>query len=418
VQRLPRDLLMRLTTRILAACATVATIGATAALIDGCMSPTCMETATCPDSEDVIQPTDQTVDAVSDVRLEADSTIVAQDAQEAGIDSMTDSPIDSTVDRNESPDVIEEDVAVSDAAGEGGPDAESGTPCTGTCAAPAPSGWFGPGAFYDGPYDGAAPPPCEAPYTYNPFTQFSSLEWQAATCACSCGALDAGCSSPTITIYDDNVCVNACAASAVPGSCTTVCAQGGRSAIVTTPPAALAPSCGAPGSTMSSDPTPTWSRQGEACGLPGSTVFTDAGCASDSICAAAPPPGFFLCIWKQGNVQCPTTGSYTLLLSQYYGVTDYIDTRSCSATNCTCTPANAGCQLVGVSGFGSTGCPGTPNMLANLDAGVCNENLPTTVSMMTTVMTSSSGSCSSGGTASPAGSVSAATPTWTVCCTQ
>lgn len=415
MQRPPRDLVMRLKTRVLALSATIAAIGATAALIDGCVNPTCMETATCPDSEDAAPSSDRTIDVSVDAGLETDSTLAGRDAQEAGSDSMADAGIDSTTDGNETPDVAEEDAVGNDAPFDAAADAnDAGPTCSGICASTAPSGWFGPGAFYDGPSDAAAPP-CTAPYTYNPFTQFSTLQPQPATCQCACGSLDAGCSNPTITVYDDNVCRNECSAAAVPSSCTTVCASSGQSAIVTTPPAALAPSCGAPSSTMTSAPQPTWSRQGEACGLPGGTSFADAGCASGSVCAADPPMGFFLCIWKQGDLVCPATGPYQLLY-QYYASTDYLDTRGCSATNCTCTPANAGCQLVGVSGFGSAGCPGTPSMLANLDAGACNGNLPTIVSMTSSV--TSSGSCSTGGTASPTGTVSQGTPTWTVCCTQ
>lgn len=410
---------MRLKARFLGVCAALGAAGASATAMDACVNPTCIETATCPDSEDAFPTSDQTLDVAEGGGAEGDSTMFAEDAQESGADRSVDSAPDSAADAK-----VEDAPIVNDSASDSPTEMEAG-PCTGTCTTPAPPGWYGPGALFDGVAD--AGDQCTLwPYTQQQFLQWAGPSSPPLSCSCQCGAPSSdSCTTPSITVYSDNECVNPCG-SAGSEACTTAdgtkCSSGGQSAGVTALPTASGQgTCDASAVQTATPPPPSWSHQGEGC-LP-TVRFTTSGCGDAGLLCASPPPSGFvpqLCIWFAGDVSCPDAGPYQLLYRQYFG--GYLDGRTCSQAGCSCAPPNVTCSLVGATSFSSLGCGGATTSLTHLgvQSGLTNCNMPANVIESMTATTIMDGGCSPIGSANSMGTVSQdpSQGVTTVCCAQ
>lgn len=404
MQRPPRDLLMRLTARFLAVCAALTAVGAGAALANGCVSPSCMETATCPDSPDS-EPTDTTV---------AETEMNAP-AQDASVDASDGSPTDA----NEE-DVVEDDSADAADVVEAGP-----FPCT--CTARPNLGWEGPGIIYETQGETDASACTQAPYTDPNFQNFGAMpSVPSLDCACQCGPPDgAACTPPSISVYSDPNCQNTCG-SGGPTACTAAaahCSSGGQSAAVT---ALAAPTglgtCGSYVQTKATPP-PTFGFYGEGC--LSASAFSTTGCGdSGLVCAADPPSGSIphLCIWTAEATGCPDSGPYQTPYRTYYA--GFQDGRTCNGTQCGCgSPTGVSCTLVGAAIYSSAGCASAPISLSHLGlldgSATCNSFPAGGIESMTTnVMVD--GGCAITGMATTFGT---ATPdptqgVETVCCAQ
>jgi hypothetical protein len=383
-------------------------------LANGCGGIDCTETATCP----------SLVDGASDAEggggAEAQTGTLA-DASDA--DSTLDAPDGEAAFAG--PDVGDEsfdsDIATdsSDASGE---DAGFATCSNGSsCVKAAPAGWFGPGALFDGAFT-SSPPACVAPYGSNAFNLNAMPTSPSPSCGCSCGAVNGGCTNPTIAVSSDNQCgvTNDCGTGGAP-TCTVAdgarCAMGGLSASVTALPQPTSTGACNASVTTRSIPMAQWTRTGEACTA--SRTFTDAGCASDSVCAADPPAIFQtkLCVWKALATDCstPALSGYSLAYHYYSRMTD---TRACAQGTCGCNTASvSACTLTSATAYRVPSCGSGPTALTNLGLMQCNFSGNLIAGLTTNVSTT--GSCATNGSAGTSG---AATPDntteMTVCCMQ
>lgn len=399
---------MRVAGRVLGVWAALSTIAVSAAAIDGCVSPTCTETATCPDPGDAIQAQDQSVAADG-----------GPDAPDAMPDSTLDQSSDAAPDGGPDGGDVVQDTASDSQPADAADASEATAPCQ--CVSGIPSGWSGPGVVFDGLIDASAPS-CAAPYSSTAGNANSIPEGPQYGCTCTCGSIDAGCSGPTISVFHDNGCnsTDICTTQQ-PTTCLSLCPSAGFSAMIMKGPIPNAPSC-PPGATATSPIAPSWGRQAEICQYAGNVP--DAGCVSDQICAPPAPSGFesSVCIWRAGNVNCPDAGSYQTQ-RQYFDA--WVDTRTCNTNTCSCTASpSVACTLTNVTTYSNSACSvsatSPANELTNLEVDACSPNINNTnggvVGVTTTVV--GSGTCSIAGTPSSTGSVTAGPPAWTLCCTQ
>ncbi len=154
--------------------------------------------------------------------------------------------------------------------------------------------------------------------------------------------------------------------------------------------------------------TPTWQTYAHAC-----RADPRVGCEGGAgICLTASPPGFRVCVFQTGDVDCPGFGPYT---EKHVFYDSYDDTRACSP--CTCgAPTGSTCSSK-VSIYTDGACS-TLAYQATVDAtGPACHDVPAGTplgSKSATPPTYAPGACSPGG-GMPMG---AATPTGaaTLCC--
>ncbi len=215
------------------------------------------------------------------------------------------------------------------------PDAAPSIGCPLGCLPPAPAGWTGPSAVYDGP-PGTKPTTCPAPYTLPELEAHGDVSGEPAACGCGAPAFaGAKCTFPLYSwtstdcrtggtqlpsvVVPDNPCLNVAT-----GVRVTVDTGGSLNR----------GTCSFP-SPEKVVPEPTFATVDVICGLP--QVGT---CESRPDCAVSPVPDApynRLCIHKPGDELCPSA-DYPKRFVVYTKVTD---TRDCSA--CTGTPTDGGC---------------------------------------------------------------------------
>ncbi|HEY8074113.1 MAG TPA: hypothetical protein VIF62_08390, partial [Labilithrix sp.] len=299
----------------------------------------------------------------------------------------------------------------SDAAADGpptlDPDAAPPAGCPDGCLPPAPVGWTGPSAVYDGAGDGK-PAACLAPYTNQELDTFVGLTAAPATCNCGAAIVMGRKCTASIASFSNGTCTS------IPtlegsGSNVSGCASvnSGNPYFKVQTPVLVPGTCSFPNA-MSSKPDPTFDKRELACGLAQVTA-----CASRADCVGTPAlPGVFnrICIHKDGDVSCPAQDYAQRFVA--YKIQALADTRACSP--CAATPTGGACGTSwGLSGnvsecmsaFPPTDhavgtCYGTsPSMLVNLAA-----------------IGPSDGTCTpAGGT--PTGSATASDPV-TYCCNR
>lgn len=242
------------------------------------------------------------------------------------------------------------------------PDSDTSTTDTGdpgclspnTCVDAAPAGWSGPVVMFRGDVD-ARPPACAVPYPLPDLEAFGDLSVPAGDCDCDCtppgdaycdggsviyNQADAACNTPTTTFFVEDGCAefggeffsiryfefDASTVQIFGSDCTP-------SAQETIPPAEH-----------------------------GSIVVVCGGASEEGTCedgaqvcvpAADSPFQERLCIWQDGDVDCPA-GSYTEK-EVYYDSFD--DERDCST--CTCGPLGGSCDDPAVIMRANAGCGGT-----------------------------------------------------------
>jgi len=215
------------------------------------------------------------------------------------------------------------------------PDAAPPAGCPLGCLPPAPNGWTGPSAVYDGD-PATKPADCPALYTQPEVEGHQGLAADPAQCSCGAPAFQgsfcsadvegwpqAGCNTGT-PLLEGTVTSTACLVS-----------TNGTSAYVrVATPTITRGTCTYP-SAQKTVPSPTFQKANIACGLP-----QRGTCESRTDCTAAPLPAApftRLCIHKTGDESCPSAD----YANRFVVFTDVSDDRSCDA--CTGTTANGSC---------------------------------------------------------------------------
>lgn len=184
------------------------------------------------------------------------------------------------------------------------PDAAPPALCPLGCLPPAPEGWTGPSAVYDGP-EPAQPLACPPLYPQREIEAYQNVEGAPATCTCTGTPSGSTCEvTGQLWYFPERECTGSSVPVnyKVPGfACPARTSQSGSTKITgrTFVPGTCTYEPPAP-----TRPKPTFEKTNVACGL-----AQVASCAERPDCAAAPSPseGFTrLCIHKEGDELCPS----------------------------------------------------------------------------------------------------------------
>ncbi len=247
-------------------------------------------------------------------------------------------------------------VADSGSAGSSGDTSSPGCDAPNRCVDPAPAGWSGPGASFLGDID-AATPPCASPYPLPALETEGGLDVPAASCDCDCTPPgDAYCDGGTVT-YNQNSAT--CDLPATSYAISDGCADFGAEYFSiryfefdATGVQVFGSNCTA----VSNFDIPAPSHQIAVVTCDGGD--TVGSCDGDALCMPVPADPFQdrLCIWQDGDLECPADTVYTVKELYFDGVSD---DRECSPCSCgalagTCTNASvtlrADNACVGASG--------------------------------------------------------------------
>ena len=237
---------------------------------------------------------------------------------------------------------------------------DAGETCAGECVPLAPAGWFEAMLLWSGPVFSAPPCPEHAPSPA--YLGFADLV--STGCGeCSCDAPAGSCELPTTFVASSETCPGdgpgaAHTFFAAPdpwdGSCTS---QGAIPAgqlcngvpcvrSLTIDPLGVAESACTPSATV--EPKSSWQTAAVACKGTAMPPCSDPG----MLCvptAEPPPEGFSLCIYREGERDCPPAWP-----SKHVFYEDYDDSPVC--TPCTCSdPMGGECSAV-VSVYQDNGC--------------------------------------------------------------
>jgi hypothetical protein len=216
-------------------------------------------------------------------------------------------------------------------------DAAPSLGCPLGCLPPAPSGWTGPSAVYDGP-NSTKPAACPATYTEKEIEVFQGIDAGAAQCSCGAATFTSFCSA-VFAAFPNATCAgigteNLAFTTAADGTrtCQAIVGGGATHIEISTPELTLGTCSFAPPTTKL--PDAGFAAAELSCGLP-----QNAACAADSVCVATPVPDApftRLCIHQDGDVSCPSA-DYAQRFVSYKSISD---SRSCTA--CVGTVADAG----------------------------------------------------------------------------
>jgi hypothetical protein len=372
-------------------------VAATALAVDGCSSPDCAETATCPVTGDATA--DDEPAAASDGTTEA-----SNDADDGGDATDDGSQVDANppTGPSDGPEPAESadgadgegnDVEASDGsvvldAAEGSTEGglrDAAAPCNDAapencidgldndcngkidcadqpacsaygCAPPPPSSWLGPALLWTGAGT-ATRPACAAGYP-TAVDGFSGLTFANDTCSCQCNATGQTCSA-TALIYATMDCGGACATVALAsGVCSTFSCAGEQGAWQVSAPVTATGQCTPAKTTVSGGP-PTWQTSVRLCTSAGTTNRA-GGCstATDECLPVPTSPFAALCVYQTGTqTTCPAPYNHNAKPFVYStGSTN--DGRGCGTCTCGGTPTAGTCSG-GVHLYGTTNCSGT-----------------------------------------------------------
>jgi hypothetical protein len=394
---------------------TVAGVALVVVTSPACGSPQCTDTLTCNDQADLgvdgapddASAFDQAVGDVGDAPL-ADRVVGDVSLPDASTDSVavgdaTKPPLDAACDAS----AVENCTNGIDDNCNGMVDCADPT-CKSagfTCVPTAPTGWTGPVAYDEGAPPSAA---CPAGYPTDALDGQSDPSTTAATCSCSCGAVQgASCSLTNVAYYSTLDCTGAtCGDDGLPGG-QCVAVPCGSSAAASPPVVAGGACTATPSQTV---PPVQWQQAQRAC-----TGVVGGGCSAGNVCAPpvaspfAPTP----CVYTAGSTGCPS-GYPNAATTTYASATD---TRSCSACSCG-SPTGLSCSVPTMSLWSDVSC--SVSQVTSFPAnGACVSLGGSGMQRVGGAEASAfgvqgNGSCTaSGGT--PQGSVTPTQPT-TVCC--
>jgi len=227
--------------------------------------------------------------------------------------------------------------------------------CPGECVAFAPEDWNGPVATVDAAPD-APQSECTGSFPRTALVSFDGFEFEPADCGCSCGpALDTECEQST-TLIDYGTAENCDGPeldtiNLVNQQCTSATLQAGSYMRMEPIELLDAGFCNGTGSTEL--PTPQFDQRVTACEAELSAAFAcdaDAGlgCLEQLPQSPLAPQ---LCIWQEGEHECPADTQYT---EQRVLYDTFADDRSCST--CTCGDVLGACDTSSVTVYDIGGC--------------------------------------------------------------
>lgn len=223
--------------------------------------------------------------------------------------------------------------------------------CAHSCVALPPGDWQGPAAvLHDAPDDPA--PDCTGDFTEVSDPVFANLDAPAAMCSCDCDDPEgASCSQVTVTRYSDSGCDDAMPTDWTFGTSCYNTITGAMNLYWQATSTIDAGSC-APNPNFVV-PEASWGDRITACSI-GS--LDPVGCDPGDACVATPaaPYDGRMCIWHDGDQQCPADIGYDVR-TVYYG--DFADDRDCEA--CECGDVEGSCDG-SVYLFNPSSCSGTP----------------------------------------------------------
>lgn len=208
-------------------------------------------------------------------------------------------------------------------------DAAPSLGCPLGCLPPAPSGWVGPSAVYDGD-PSAKPSACPSTYTQKEVETFQGLSASAAECNCGSPTFTGASCTATVVNYPANGgCVSG---TGTPQGTFSQTASGLRSCFQMLNAGSIkvstadldAGSCSfaTPSTTL---PDAGFTAQEMSCGLP-----QNAACSASAVCVATPVPDApftRLCIHQDGDIACPSAD----YAQRFVASKSFTDTRACSA---------------------------------------------------------------------------------------
>lgn len=242
------------------------------------------------------------------------------------------------------------------------PDAAPLALCPLGCLPPAPPGWAGPSATYDGAESGK-PTDCPTPYTQKVVEAHVGMTAAPATCACGAPTVTGRRCTATIGTYNDASCTSPSfaepAASSTGGCVQTLTGKGAYYRVDA--PKIVNGTCTFPAATKDV-PAPSFQRVQVSCGLPQA-----AACDTRPDCVASPVPAqpfTRLCIHKDGDEACPSQ-DYAV---KFIAFKQLDDKRTCTA--CTATATGGACGTTWGEAADQTQC--TSGAAANgRTAGTC-----------------------------------------------
>jgi hypothetical protein len=248
------------------------------------------------------------------------------------------------------------------------PDAAPSLGCPLGCLPPAPMGWVGPSAVYDGT-TGGKPAACPAPYTQKEVDGHSGAAVGTTTCDCGAGSNSGAKCTVTASQYTSTDCSGGATATATftggPKTCVNRANIGGSYNLAA--PVLSGGTCTYGGANVTG-PAPTFTKEHVACGLP-----QYAACTGNASCVASPTPDqpyTRLCIHKDGEESCPSL-DYKERFVTYKTLTD---DRACS---CTGSPVGGACGTA-IDNYKGTGCAGgtpLPSTTSNCMSGGVSSSL-------------------------------------------
>lgn len=253
------------------------------------------------------------------------------------------------------------------AAGDGDGDGTEVAPpsgCPAGCLPPAPAGWVGPSATYEGSAEDA--PTCAAPYEALAVRAHQGMTAPAAVCACGAPKVAGASCKATFVRHATSACNDATPlllASLTSSTCTQTDANSGWQQGYTKVSTTLTRgTCTFPDATKELE-TPAFAKVDVACGLSQATA-----CEGRSDCVATPPPAApftRLCIHKDGDHACPSA-DYPQRFVAHARVDDQ---RSCSP--CTGTTSGGACGSTWGTNGSLAECAASPPSTA-YGVGTCN----------------------------------------------
>ena len=218
-------------------------------------------------------------------------------------------------------------------AGDLAPNALPSLNCPAGCLPPAPPGWTGPAAVYDGPF-AAHPPACPAAYGRLDLTAHGGVDAGSAICTCGTAAPVVTC---TVVVSRSAApdCSNPSTATLTLGPTKgAICIGEGATSFLRVSTPVLDAGCVFPDASTVKPP-PSYARSSVACG-----IVAEVACPSRADCTTTQPPDApfgQICIHTAGDVACPSA-DYSHKLVAYRGLAD---TRDCS--KCAAAPSAVSC---------------------------------------------------------------------------
>ena len=207
------------------------------------------------------------------------------------------------------------------------PDAAPPALCPLNCLPPAPLGWQGPSAVFDGPAD-QKPTACPDLYTQKEVEAHRGMTAKAPECGCGTPSFQGASCTASVSVYGEMTCNPANFAIDVgnvttAGGCLQVNTGNGQGLRVSKGTLTTRGTCSFPNPVKNIEP-PKFEGVQVSCGLP-----QVAACEGRDDCVASPLPAApftRLCIHKEGHEPCPSA-DYAVRILASKAVDD---TRGCS----------------------------------------------------------------------------------------